>query len=1142
MKHDEPINRTTVSPLPAEVRAQEALHLLTDVIDELRNLEIELLQPPSKRTTNNPDIECRIQELVERVETNSLEKTAELEYSSRSIKTISIRLLFHLVLPLLETVRHSYDSIDAEILPIPPPPNSSDKESSKPAKPPPPPGLLSLRNYTDIAIAVELAICLGIVPWIEPNILCSVKERLSLLPRSLAGRFPKRVVSALVESPFKADQSFSVVASTYGNLVNLVRLDRFQPMLLPRHVVDFYAASLQCQQWKGMLSGDEDSTGDLQVFASASVISLCIPPILQARAYPTLLRAGTAAPRWLRQVVSKRLSYLSRTNLLTVLHVWIPPNDENSAAARRLARGIVSREKEEESPDWTRLLCQMRIVLNSLASSSETAPLKAKALWAILQELPEAVRDEWVEQELLQPILQPGESLTASLSPLALMLGHVPPLGVMGGKVIALLFKPVSSLQGSSYFGLLARWACVPTIVQSSLKETVLVALSGVGQLLENSLVGSGVSWMDVWSLSLILLGIAPNQLDAKGHYFQYSADNEKFESTTRDTSLELLVEDIEHRMKAIVQALLKNDHVFCSRMFRFLLRLFLAATESLPDILSEYRFIAMICLPVLCEECDISTLLGSSAENNNGLFPLMQIAFSSLAMQCAPGTSPAFNVEGFCDDDLERSTAYLASLCSLSAPMSLFPSSSPVVSGAKETLTVVGTILVSMLVTILEVGSTRRSAEDEKQLQSLRQLLTPLSEIPSSDSAIQQSAELAEMSSHAVALLAARTVADKHAGEPHTTDQLLHLAERDLGSPEPAIRARGVVHLRHLTLADHVPKESREQLLYLTVCALQDIESYVYLAAIHTLVAITEENTCAVFPLLGRALVLGTMDTPEVALSAEQRIKVAEALVFAIRRKPAILEIYSYLVEMMIFGPMDSLPEKLPDEQALQIQQLSHEFILKGYQAEDEAVPLEKDWDSIQLRVQTGGLLFTTEENEVVRASRITVTAELVSGASPFIVAKFVTALVTTSVAILRYETSRPVRRAGSQLAKEIYGAVQRELEGLTEPLARCCGADIPLSTGLANHDGSLVVALERCRKSEDLNDLKHQRYYDPAVEARCEEALAIRIQVREALAAGVVAHEAQAVLNSDVVARLLRKGEKGDPIRPRPIVEELA
>ena len=94
----------------------------------------------------------------------------------------------------------------------------------------------------------------------------------------------------------------------------------------------------------------------------------------------------------------------------------------------------------------------------------------------------------------------------------------------------------------------------------------------------------------------------------------------------------------------------------------------------------------------------------------------------------------------------------------------------------------------------------------------------------------------------------------------------------------------------------------------------LKDSESYVYLAAIQTLVAIADANAAQVIPLFGRAVSLGvidfTSDTPssdgvhDVTLSPLQRIKATEALLFAIRRRGDGVFIFgNQLLELMLFG-----------------------------------------------------------------------------------------------------------------------------------------------------------------------------------------------------------------------------------------------
>ena len=185
---------------------------------------------------------------------------------------------------------------------------------------------------------------------------------------------------------------------------------------------------------------------------------------------------------------------------------------------------------------------------------------------------------------------------------------------------------------------------------------------------------------------------------------------------------------------------------------------------------------------------------------------------------------------------------------------------------GSDEIRLSVASLLLSILVSILELGARRRSQRDEDRFKSFVPLLTPLAELSVDDrpdsSMSTIYAELAEMASHAVALVASRNVVEDLDKEqpvndverPRTIFEKLAQARQDLESKDPPIRARGVVQVRHLAMGCAADEENQnlglsinetepllKELLSVSISALRDIESYVYLAAIHGIAAIAD-------------------------------------------------------------------------------------------------------------------------------------------------------------------------------------------------------------------------------------------------------------------------------------------------------------
>eukprot|EP00957_Ditylum_brightwellii_P009387 709866-Ditylum_brightwellii.AAC.1 len=116
-------------------------------------------------------------------------------------------------------------------------------------------------------------------------------------------------------------------------------------------------------------------------------------------------------------------------------------------------------------------------------------------------------------------------------------------------------------------------------------------------------------------------------------------------------------------------------------------------------------------------------------------------------------------------------------------------------------------------------------------------------------------------------------------------------------------------------------------------------------------------------------------------------------------------------------------------------IQHQTHDYFRRGNESDsDEDEPFNEDTyetmvEELQLRVNTGGPVFDTEEDDAVRAACISVVAELVSVLHPEVVARHCHEIVRLGTDALRLDASRPVRRAASLLCRELYACVLREI-----------------------------------------------------------------------------------------------------------------
>ena len=193
------------------------------------------------------------------------------------------RLLQTILLPLIRSLTGCYQILDAipQTPPPSPPPQSSSSSSTPPRpvrttattnnnKPSPPPGMLSIQQYTDIACLVEFVAWIGILSQLEDYILTPPPPSIGrnnpdpliqpyhysggTLPKSLAGRLPKdslvwgwwtsRSSRTTMDRRRRQEEDVLLLETTKA-LSGLLSLDRFRPMLLPRHAPTLYAALFQ---------------------------------------------------------------------------------------------------------------------------------------------------------------------------------------------------------------------------------------------------------------------------------------------------------------------------------------------------------------------------------------------------------------------------------------------------------------------------------------------------------------------------------------------------------------------------------------------------------------------------------------------------------------------------------------------------------------------------------------------------------------------------------------------------------------------------------------------------------------------------------------------------------------------------------
>eukprot|EP00536_Pseudo-nitzschia_multiseries_P019528 jgi/Psemu1/61199/gm1.61199_g len=343
------------------------------------------------------------------------------------------KIMLEVALPLIELLAKCYAVLDA--LPTDVldsnlnEQNSSNSRESRRRKnrPKPPRGMLSIQDYTDVACLLEFVVCTGILPFTVQykhaasdsnntnKSLASfsiIEERIrTKLPKALAGRIPKNALrwgtssslSSMLPNSLlsrKKEGSESLLIFATEAIAKLVLLDRFRPMLLPRHAVDLYDAIFYAEfnVTKTLKQGDRYSTisnqkhrGMKQTCSKSrrlveaeyyQALGLSLPPFwfslpptgstkhageatvdptIRAISYQTLLSSSSSPSQnenqeqqriWLRNRVSMLLTELATQDirgLAAIVTVFVPmassSTDQSSlmgGAAQRLGRTLVA--------------------------------------------------------------------------------------------------------------------------------------------------------------------------------------------------------------------------------------------------------------------------------------------------------------------------------------------------------------------------------------------------------------------------------------------------------------------------------------------------------------------------------------------------------------------------------------------------------------------------------------------------------------------------------------------------------------------------------------------------------------------------------------------------------------------------------
>lgn len=595
----------------------------------------------------------------------------------------------------------------------------------------------------------------------------------------------------------------------------------------------------------------------------------------------------------------------------------------------------------------------------------------------------------------------------------------------------------------------------------------------------------------------------------------------------------------------------------------------------SLPKILQQesFKLAALNLLPILMESSGVLELLGTSAVHILRMIHYILIDGVSDICNIADLKLDASDLsvinDFLTDEDVETLSIFLSSSCS-----NILEYSKVAVVEQQDIevdLTVIdsrvsmSSLCLSLLLTILELGEKHRDAFEEDCIRKFLPVVKAYAKdldscrIMSLEEAAKRS-NMAEIAAHICALIVSRDAHDESnekVGEPQLgfdeavcngLVRLITQAEQDLQSDMAPIRARGVVGLMHaaraeVSIQDHYidqksnvsenvnndfenvsicaptteerkwSKHAIEKMLQVTVLALEDKDSYVFLAAVQTLSALCDVAPQHFLPRLAIAVSRGIIEsskytTMEISISC--RAKFAEALMFAIRRRGEALCHYNIsLVNELLRGchsnshqvtgrGLTSLAGFLysDEQQTLNhlIQQQTHDFL--GGEATkkiDICYVDEADLKEEKHRKDlVGGPIFEVEELDTVRSGCYNCLAEIVALTSPDLVAQFIPQLVFLCLNALRLDKGRLVRRAAAYLSRELYRASLREGKGLVSQRRRSSQSFLPMTVELVS-SGEVCLAAT-LKQIVDLKETTGYNMYDPATDARCWEALESR------------------------------------------------
>ena len=594
-------------------------------------------------------------------------------------------LVFQILIPLLTLLAQCYAEIDATTKNV----DVTKPSHTKGKKPPPPIGLLSLLNYTDIACIIELSICTGIIPHLEAYVLPNIQDRARHLPKSLAGRLPRaslqwgtEVLQSLSkDSKRKKEQLLQKIHNAIFEMEHVLTavfhvliLDRFRPMLLPRHITDIYATLFQLERLRSLhthIGNDENSkyskSKELMFIETIFGLTKVDPNIgtqvmdlhSKTNAFQSILFSGRHAPQWLKQRVGNLLASIATSNsmgLLAIIDTFVVsvsalPAGQLSSASARLGKVLCTKECDENNDShmayYHSLLNNLSDILvfenspeSEMTSTNHRVVSCIMTAWAVLENVSYKMRSHFY-LHLIQGLF-PSDSKQNILPIQSIRkvrsLLMFPPTTVNHALTdfCRYLLSPSACHEklvddsDVTPFGQMIRFACAEGALAC---DDTIDAIHTI-QLIVDVIVKQNVKVAESNQSSKVLAvnimrAIVPSWFDRNGYIFQKQIQGEKVVVLLENSDkLNDTLPAIEKRITFIVFEIIgfpdeneENNAIVkvASALFQLLLLIYLSSVSStkitmIPNtIIREihtYKLTSMMMLPVLCEKLSPSVLL----------------------------------------------------------------------------------------------------------------------------------------------------------------------------------------------------------------------------------------------------------------------------------------------------------------------------------------------------------------------------------------------------------------------------------------------------------------------------------------------------------------------------------------------------